>query len=179
MRFALFVALSALSVFLILTYVLIKYPHLGPNLWDAPSGAQEAATDTSLIASGTNSVDWRALQAAPGDWSWRDNGEQSIANFEAGQFVMTCSPKFAQVTLLRGAPAADGAIFDVWTTHENRRYKSRQGAKATAITIDANDDILDSIALSRGHFGIAVEGSEPMLIPSWSEVTRVIEDCRN
>lgn len=191
MRFAVFVTLSALSVFLLLTYVMIKHPHLGPNLWEQAPGEEEPAQGPSAIASGANGIEWRALQRAPGDWSWSESegrsraefgeatGAQAQAQAQGWQFAIVCASEFARISLIRRAPSTDGAIFDVWTTHENRRYQARHEDRAAVITFEAADDILDAIALSRGHFGIAVEGTEPLLIPSWSEVTRVIEDCRD
>jgi hypothetical protein len=40
------------------------------------------------------------------------------------------------------------------------------------------DQILDAMAYSRGR--IAVEaGAQKVAIPSWAEITRVVEDCRS
>jgi len=38
--------------------------------------------------------------------------------------------------------------------------------------------VLDQIAYSRGRFAIEIAGLEPLIVPAWPEVGRVIEDCR-
>jgi hypothetical protein len=40
------------------------------------------------------------------------------------------------------------------------------------------DPLLDAMALSKGRFAVEVEGLPPLILPSWAEVSRVIEDCR-
>lgn len=44
--------------------------------------------------------------------------------------------------------------------------------------IRARDPILDAIAFSRGRFVLDVAGQPILALPSWPEVSRVIEDCR-
>lgn len=47
-----------------------------------------------------------------------------------------------------------------------------------ALRLAARDPLLDQIAFSRGRFTIEVAGSAPLYLPSWPEISRVIEDCR-
>lgn len=42
----------------------------------------------------------------------------------------------------------------------------------------AGDRLLDAIALSKGRFAVEGPGTPTLYLPSWAEVTRVIEDCR-
>jgi hypothetical protein len=44
--------------------------------------------------------------------------------------------------------------------------------------IKTRDPLLDAMAFSRGRFMIEVAGLPPLYLPSWPEVSRVIEDCR-
>ena len=44
--------------------------------------------------------------------------------------------------------------------------------------LHSNDPMLDSIAFSRGRFALEVAGLETLYLPSWPEISRVIEDCR-
>ena len=44
--------------------------------------------------------------------------------------------------------------------------------------IDARDPLLDAIAFSKGRFVVDVVGLPTLYVPSFPEVTRVIEDCR-
>lgn len=48
-----------------------------------------------------------------------------------------------------------------------------------ATEIMPTDPILDAAALSRGRIAIETDGQQPLAIPSWAEITRVTEDCRN
>ncbi|MDX1704632.1 MAG: hypothetical protein R3235_10110, partial [Altererythrobacter ishigakiensis] len=52
------------------------------------------------------------------------------------------------------------------------------GYGLVAANLPANDPLLDAMAITKGRFAIEVEGMEPLYIPAWAEVTRVIEDCR-
>jgi hypothetical protein len=45
-------------------------------------------------------------------------------------------------------------------------------------TIPVGDRRLDALAHSRGRFGVEVAGFDPSYLPSWPEVSRVVEDCR-
>ena len=44
--------------------------------------------------------------------------------------------------------------------------------------IPAKDPLLDAMAFSRGRFAIMLDGQAPLIVPSWVEVTRVVEACR-
>jgi hypothetical protein len=44
--------------------------------------------------------------------------------------------------------------------------------------LSAHDPFLDAIAFSKGRFAVEVQGLDPLYLPAWPEVTRVIEDCR-
>ena len=44
--------------------------------------------------------------------------------------------------------------------------------------VPARDPLLDAMALSKGRFAVDIAGGGTLYLPSWAEVTRVIEDCR-
>jgi hypothetical protein len=44
--------------------------------------------------------------------------------------------------------------------------------------IAPRDPLLDAMAFSRGRFRVEVAKLPPLYLPSWPEVSRVIEDCR-
>jgi hypothetical protein len=44
--------------------------------------------------------------------------------------------------------------------------------------IATSDPHLDAMAFSRGKFLVSVKGGVDLVIPSWAEVARVVEDCR-
>lgn len=45
-------------------------------------------------------------------------------------------------------------------------------------SLPANDRFLDQIVFSRGRFTVEVPGLPVLILPSWAEPARVIEDCR-
>ena len=49
---------------------------------------------------------------------------------------------------------------------------------AIAHTFAASDPMLDAMAFSRGRFALEVAGLPTLYVPSWPEISRVIEDCR-
>jgi hypothetical protein len=44
--------------------------------------------------------------------------------------------------------------------------------------VPARDALLDAMAFSKGRFAVEVAGLQALYVPSYPEVTRVIEDCR-
>ena len=52
------------------------------------------------------------------------------------------------------------------------------GDDALRTSLGARDPLLDQMAFSKGRFAVEVAGRTPLYLPSWPEVTRVIEDCR-
>ena len=41
------------------------------------------------------------------------------------------------------------------------------------------DAILDAMAFSRGRILVESDGHQPVILPAWAEITRIVEDCRN
>jgi hypothetical protein len=46
-------------------------------------------------------------------------------------------------------------------------------------SVSAYDPLLDAIALSKGRFAVEVEGETTLYLPTWAEVSRLVEDCRS
>jgi hypothetical protein len=46
------------------------------------------------------------------------------------------------------------------------------------VEVAGNDTILDAIATSRGRAAFTVGTQPALVVPTWSEPSRVIEDCR-
>lgn len=44
--------------------------------------------------------------------------------------------------------------------------------------LPVNDNLLDNMAFSRGRFTVEMAGAPMLVIPTWPEPARVIEDCR-
>lgn len=121
----------------------------------------------------------------PGDWFYRSGGGTTRALFgDAGtdaRFAITCDPAQRSITLARAGTVAAPAQMIIRT--ESRDQALGAAASTNAIpSIDARvgaaDAILDAMAFSKGRFAVEVAGLETLYLPSWPEITRVIEDCR-
>jgi hypothetical protein len=46
------------------------------------------------------------------------------------------------------------------------------------VVLPARDALLDAIAFSRGRFALEAAGLETLYLPSYPEISRVVQDCR-
>lgn len=128
-------------------------------------------------------ADWRDAPIAPGDWRWSSEGGHSTARFAGNALVLRCNRSNASITIQRPGGNGDGAdvAMTISTTSTGRPVLAKALASnppAIAATLGARDSLLDAIAFSRGRFAVNVAGLPPLYVPSWPEVSRVIEDCR-
>jgi hypothetical protein len=126
-------------------------------------------------------VDWREAPITPGDWTWSLEGGQSVARFANGQLELRCDRAAGAIMLLRAGRAPGNVPMSIDTESVTRPVTGvpRPGnPPALAVTIPARDPLLDAMAFSRGRFAVEAAGLPTLYVPSWTEVTRVIEDCR-
>ncbi len=126
-------------------------------------------------------IDW---PLAPGDWVYRQDQRGSIALFgPTGQnaaVTLRCDTARRRIYLAREGSGGAGRMV-VRTSSTLREFAaSPTGATPAYLAVDVlpTDPILDAIALSRGRFAIEADGQAPIAIPSWAEITRIVEDCR-
>lgn len=122
---------------------------------------------------------------SPGDWAYTRLGDGSLARFGAAnaepRFAMRCAAPTGQVELIRYLPdRTASATMVIRTETQTRSLAAARNADGSALVLKlpANDRLLDAMALSKGRFAIEVPGMPTLYLPSWAEVTRVIEDCR-
>lgn len=128
-------------------------------------------------------ADWRDAPIAPGDWRWSSEDGQSTARFAGNALVLRCNRSNATVTIQRNGGTGDGSdvAMTITTTTTSRPVLAKALAgnpPAVAASLGARDSLLDAIAYSRGRFAVNVASLPPLYVPSWPEVSRVIEDCR-
>ncbi len=127
--------------------------------------------------------------ATPGDWSYRPmpGGSQAVFGSAAQQpdFILQCSRAQRVIALVRMGSAAEPVPLRVLTETQTTvltaapdRSPDRGAPAGLVASVNANDPLLDAMALSKGRFGVEVAGLPTLYLPSWPEVTRVIEDCR-
>lgn len=130
---------------------------------------------------------WMDAPRSPGDWFYKQAnggtlaiyGADSEANFT---FVMRCDPGTRTIALGRVSAQTIDQPMRIRTESLERGFTAqpRQGSRETllAINLSARDPLFDAMAISKGRFAVEVGGETPLFLPSWPEVTRVIEDCR-
>ena len=118
-----------------------------------------------------------------GSWNYAATGDGSEASFlnDSGQQQLTirCTRSTRRITLLKAAAVAAPSLW-VWTSSQSRSLPATFDASASRVSTDlaAFDPFLDAIASSRGRIGLSSSGLAALVVPPWSEVARVIEDCR-
>jgi len=126
-------------------------------------------------------IDWRDTPITPGDWRWSREGGQSVARFANGALVLRCELSSRTVVLQRQGAAQGRAMITVLTTNGTRQLPATPQAAPTpalSVSFAARDPLLDAIAFSRGRFAIETPGLPTLYVPSWPEISRVVEDCR-
>jgi hypothetical protein len=146
-----------------------------------PVAAPRPAPRPSYQSAPAPSTAWADVPATPGDWRWSMEGGQSVARFAAGRLVLRCDVSARSIRIERaepGAPASQPATLTIRTQTQSRTLSAVPQAGALSATLAARDPLLDAMAFSRGRFAVEGGGMPSLYIPSWTEVSRVIEDCR-
>ena len=129
---------------------------------------------------------WMDAPQTPGDWFYKSIPPFSYAGFGESdtvfEFVMRCDNNTATVSVGRvsSQQVAQPMMIRTETMERLLTARPRQGSIETLLAIDlpAHDPIFDAMALSKGRFAVEVGGEPTLYIPSWPELTRLVEDCR-
>ncbi|AUW58152.1 hypothetical protein C1T17_08560 [Sphingobium sp. SCG-1] len=128
--------------------------------------------------------DWRDWPLTAGEWRYQTGGSSSSATFGvAGALpVLTirCELPLRQFVFAPAAARVAGQMV-VRTTFGVASWplQASTANPAQFVAVRAGSDpALDQIAFSRGRFVVEVPGAAPLVLPTWAEITRVIEDCR-
>lgn len=163
---------------------------VGTSAACAQQNTADQATSTGLAAPvpilpADSDTSWLDAPQTPGDWSYRREAARSMAGFgppgTENLLVLICERGTNQITLLVAGEVASPVLMTVRTETQQRiltASQSKMEMPFLAATFAANDRLLDAMAITKGRFAVEVEGFEPLYIPAWAEVTRVIEDCR-
>lgn len=93
--------------------------------------------------------------------------------------TIRCDRAARRVSIIR-AGAGQGAM-TLRTSYGATSWPATVTGTATPQTVAvraAADTALDQLAYSRGKFAVEMAGLEPLILPAWPEISRVIEDCR-
>ena len=136
-----------------------------------PPGVPEATTPAS--------VEWRYRPASEGQWTYRPDGDGSVATFgpPAGALLtLRCDVGSHRISLTRIGGIEVSVT--IRTSYGSTTWPATVTPSGAVAARAANDATLDQIAYSRGRFAIEAGGVQPLIVPAWAEVGRVIEDCR-
>ena len=123
--------------------------------------------------------DWRAAPLTPGNWSWSQEGGQSVARFGGGLLTIRCDRARGAITLQRAGSSPGPEPMTVTTTSGTRMLSATpQAGPVLAVSLTPGDPALDAMIFSRGRFVIETPSTGAIVVPNWSEVSRVTEDCR-
>ncbi|WP_159870227.1 hypothetical protein [Novosphingobium sp. 9U] len=147
----------------------------------SPAPAPQPAQGSSALPASPTPKGWADFPATPGDWHWSNEGGRSTARFANGRVVLRCDPVQRTVRIERnesGVASRAPATLRIVTQTQTRAFNAVPQAGAYAVDVPARDPLLDAMAFSKGRFAIETTGLQTLYVPSWTEVSRVIEDCR-
>ncbi|MEW9853720.1 hypothetical protein [Novosphingobium sp. M1R2S20] len=118
-----------------------------------------------------------------GNWQWNMEGQQSVARFAGNRLTLRCDPTARTIHIERREPSAStqfsgSATLTVRTQSQTRVFAAIPQGGAVTVSLAARDPLLDAMAFTRGRFAVEASGMPTLYVPSWTEVSRVIEDCR-
>ncbi len=153
-----------------------------PESVTQPVTAQQRPAKPVIVQPTGDWIDW---PITAGNWAYRRDQRGSIALFgEAGEDAMLtlrCAINDKTLFLSRAGNSEANAQMSIRTSHILKRYNAQPTGGTpsfAAIAIDPSDDVLDALTYTRGRFAVELEGTLSIAVPAWSEIARVIEDCR-
>lgn len=159
-----------------------------PAIVPQPAGRPPVSPPTPApVQPVPQSLDWQDWPVEPGNWTYARNGGATVARFGVGAAVsawVRCDLAAHSIAVGRAVPGGttDGAaMMTIRTSFGALQWPARPavgGMSGTEAARGASDPGLDQIAFSRGRFTIELPGSRPLVLPTWAEPVRVVEDCR-
>lgn len=161
-----------------------------PRPVDVSAAAVRPVVSPSLSASSAANRPagaWTDWPITPGEWVYRQDARGSIALFgDAGQdarVTLRCDAERRRVylSLLDQNASAVGNITIRTSSALKQFLAERAGTNSFYIAseIAPNDNILDAAAYTRGRIALESDSGQKIAIPVWSELPRVIDDCRS
>ena len=167
----------------LILFACAKKPAPPPQAAPAPAAVapKPALSPVSL------SDNWQDAPRSIGDWVYRRDSRGSVALFGASgadaSFIIRCDSAARRIFLSRAGafPGADSGMMTIRASTGLKSFAIKNNGDTpayVAATLPVNEPQLDAMAYSRGRFLVSVKGGADLVIPSWPEIARVIEDCR-
>jgi hypothetical protein len=148
-----------------------------------PFPAPKPVIITPVQASQEPAGEWTDWPLTMGDWVYRQDERGSVALFGPlganALITLRCDRARRAIFLAREGLSVGRIVVRTSSAMKEFAGSPTGGTPPYIATeIAPNDPILDAMALSRGRIAINVAGQTPIAIPSWAEITRIVEDCR-
>lgn len=150
-----------------------------------PVQVRPTPTPTPAPAPPPPSTNWMDARASTGDWYYRNEGARSLALFGGrdteAEFILRCERASTTIVISRASESVSPVAMRIRTETAERVLTAAPDGGALPYVyanLPARDGLFDAMALSKGRFAVEVAGAPTLYLPSWAEVTRVIEDCR-
>ncbi len=144
-----------------------------------PAPAPAPARPAPAAPPATN---WADAPQTTGRWRYGTQAGYSEAAFlgSAGQPLarLRCMAASRMVVLSLPESGAPRPRITIRSHTATRTIEAQPAGRETLAGFAVNDSLLDAMAFARGRFAIEADGLAPLYLPSWPEVSRVIEDCR-
>ena len=152
-------------------------PTPAPTPAPAPAPAPTPAPTPSPLPFAGN---WMDAPQTPGDWYYTNGAARFGPPQSEALLVMRCDRAAGIVEVVRsGSVAATQMAIRTETMERGVAAAPVGGPLPTVMArIPAREPLLDAMAFSKGRFAVEVTGLSTIYVPSYPEVTRVIEDCR-
>ena len=127
--------------------------------------------------------DWTDWALTPGDWMYRRDERGSIGLFGASGadalVTLRCDQARQRIYLARAGSGSGSIVIRSSSSMKEFSGSPTGGTQPYVATeILPSDPILDAMIYSRGRIALEVSGQQPIAIPAWTEIARVVEDCR-
>ena len=130
------------------------------------------------------SAAWNDWPFAVGDWVYRRDDRGSTASFgptgEDAVVSLRCDLQNRRIYLSREATAPGQRI--VIRTSSSMKEFAAKPTGGTPVYLASEimplDAILDAMAFSRGRILLETDGHPAIILPTWAEIARIVEDCR-
>ncbi len=128
-------------------------------------------------------ANWENGRLTPGIWTYTKDARGGLALYGlpggTAALSLRCDMTTRRIFVSRRGSVA--AQMTLRATSGARVYDSKPTAGTlpyVAAELSPADPQLDAVAFSRGRFLVGLAGAPDVVVPSWPEVARVIEDCR-
>jgi hypothetical protein len=119
---------------------------------------------------------WEDMALAPGDWRFvAAPAAEAEYGVEGGSaFALKCDAPQRRLLMVRTGTAA-GSVLTLRTSFGARQVAVGEDGTAS---LAAADSLLDDLVSSRGRVAVEADGLPALILPTWPEPARVVEECR-